>query len=578
LADAHQLLADALGLPPEEAVLYRLHRWSGHEPSRVRLYRVDCRGRGEMATTPSTGPELLRAAGRAAAALRERGVRAGDRVVICLPNREPFVAAFLGAQWLGAIPVPLPPLGLMTAPGALSERIRSVVADCAPAVVVADAATLASLQKVTPEALSGRAAFDAAELEREDAPAPPRERLLPEQTAFIQYTSGSTAAPRGVVVTHRNLGANCTAIARRGAFEQQERFVSWLPGYHDMGLIGGLLEALHHGHVLYWMDAQDFMSRPPVWLRAISKFQANISGAPNSAYRLCLRMAKQDRGLGELDLSSWRWAFCGAEPVDIATMRAFTEVFGRYGLRRNALHPVYGLAEGTLAVTFPEAGALVHVDRVSRSALAAGRAVPAEGEGSVDLVSVGAAMPGHEVRVVDPATGAAVGERQTGEVVTSGPSVTPGYYGQPPREGPELRTGDLGYFADGRLYVVDRIKDLIIVAGRNVSPVDVERAAQVEGVRMGRVAALGVPDVEQGTEAVVVLVEPSERSPEALAALRARVERALREGQELAPREIVLLPAGTLERTSSGKLRRRRMRERYLSGELAALALGGRLL
>src|SRR5262249_49850211 len=160
---------------------------------------------------------------------------------------------------------------------------------------------------------------------------------------------------------HRNLGANCTAIARRAAFEQHERFVSWLPGYHDMGLIGGLLEALHHGHVLYWMNAQDFMSRPPVWLKAMSQFQANISGAPNSAYRLCLRMA-MDRGrggLGELDLSPWRWAFCGAEPVDIVTMRAFAEVFGQFGLRRNALHPVYGLAEGTLAVTFPDAGELL---------------------------------------------------------------------------------------------------------------------------------------------------------------------------------------------------------------------------
>lgn len=573
MGDARSLLADSLGLPPEQAVLDRLHAWSEREPARVRVHRVDCRARGEMETAPFTGPELLEAAGRAAAALRERGARAGDRVVLCLPNRESFVSAFLGAQWLGAIPVPLPPLGLMTAPGALSERIRSVVADCAPAAVVADAPTLASLRLLTPEALSGRQAFDAAELERADAPAPPRERARPEQTALIQYTSGSTAAPRGVVVTHRNLAANCTAIARRGAFEQQERFVSWLPGYHDMGLIGGLLVALHHGHVLYWMNAQDFMSRPPTWLRAISKFRANISGAPNSAYRLCLRMA-QDRGLEELDLSSWRWAFCGAEPVDIATMRAFMEVFGRHGFRKNALHPVYGLAEGTLAVTFPDAGEPVRVDRVSRAALAAGRAVPAEGEGSVELVSVGYAMPEHEVRVVDPATGEAVGERQAGEVVTSGPSVTPGYYGQPPREGKELRTGDLGYFADGRLYVVDRIKDLIIVAGRNVSPVDVERAAQVDGVRMGRVAALGVLDPERGTEGVVLLLEPSERTPEALAEVRERVDRALREAHGLAPKDILLLPAGTLERTSSGKLMRRRMRERYLSGELAALALG----
>jgi acyl-CoA synthetase (AMP-forming)/AMP-acid ligase II len=571
LGDAHFLLADALGFPQEESMLDRLHRWAEHEPARGRLERVECLARGEFRTTSFTAPELLQGAARAAGALWDLGVRAGDRVVLCLPNREPFAHAFLGAQWLGAAPVPLPPLGLMTAPGALLERIRGVMADCAPSALVADATTLGSLRALDPGALGGRPALEPAELLAGEPPL--RGRNRPEHPALIQYTSGSVTTPRGVVVTHGNLGANLTAIARRGAFEQSERLVSWLPGFHDMGLIGGLLIALHHGHVLFWMAAQDFLSRPPVWLRAISHFRANLSGAPNSAYRLCLRMAK-DRALGEIDLSSWRWAFCGAEPVDATTMRGFAETFRRYGFPRNALHPVYGLAEGTLAATFPDAGEPWHVDRVDRDALAEGQAVPANGERVVELVSVGRAMPGHEVRVVDPATGEELGERRTGEIVYAGPSVTPGYHGQPPREGPVLRTGDLGYVAEGRLYVVDRIKDLIIIGGRNVSPVDVERAAQVEGVRMGRVVALGVPDPEQGTEAVVVLVEPSERKPEALAALRARVDRVLREERGLAPKEIVLLPAGTLERTSSGKLMRRRMRDRYLGGELAALALG----
>ena len=574
-AEAYELRADRLGWPADEPMLDRLHRWAELEPDRTCLERLHVAPWGQMEAVPFTAPALLAGAGRAAGALRAAGVGEGDRVVLCLPNREEFVHAFLGAQWLGAYPVPLPSIHAMGASATLLERARGVVVSCAPAALMADAATLSGLSVLDVDELRGLPLLDAAALEGE---APPRRRARPEEPAYLQYTSGSTAAPRGVVVTHRNAAANVAAISKQGRLEEGDRFLSWLPAYHDMGLVGMLLQPLYNGSRLLWMSTEDFRSRPPVWLKAMSAFGATISGAPNFAYRLCLRIAG-DRVLEGLDLRRWRAALCGGEQVNPATMRAFLEKFAPCGLRPTALFPVYGLAEATLSVTFPEPGAPMSVDRVDRRALADGRAVPAAPEApAAELVGLGRELTGHRVRICHPETGVELEERRTGEVVFSGPSVTAGYHGEPPRPpGSALRTGDLGYLAGGQLYVVDRIKDLIIVGGRNVSPSDVERTAQVEGVRMGRAAALGVPDPEQGTEALVVLVEPETRNPEGLegpAALRARIDRAVQEGHGLAPREVLVLPAGTLERTSSGKLMRRRMRDRYLSGELAPLALG----
>ncbi|TMB26374.1 MAG: fatty acyl-AMP ligase, partial [Deltaproteobacteria bacterium] len=484
------------------------------------------------------------------------------------------------ACMIGAVPVPLPSLDGFARPIAFVNRLTSVVRDASPSAVFADRRTAAHLREsglldpklplIEPRSL-------------ELANAPDAQPARGDEPNLIQYTSGSTGTPRGVVITADNLMANVEAMGKALRLDADDRVVSWLPLYHDMGLIGGLLAPVAHGATCWILSPLEFMLRPASWMQAVSDARATLTVAPNFAYGLVARKVA-DEDLRGLDLSALRAAINGAEPVDPGIAEAFCRRLAPMGFRASSYFPVYGLAECTLSVAFPPLGRGLKIDHVRRDALANGRAVPTEpGPGSMPVVSVGPAIEGHEVSIVSVTPDhTPLGERQVGQIWVRGPSVSPWYFekhlAQRERR-TSLRTGDVGYLADGELYVVDRLKDLVIVAGRSYSPSDIERAAeQVEGVRTGRSVAFGVPDPDLGTEVLVVLAEVQPRSPEELVTLGESVRATVADQIGLSPKDVCLLKPGSLARTSSGKLMRRDARERYLGGGLAgAEALRPRL-
>ncbi len=316
------------------------------------------------------------------------------------------------------------------------------------------------------------------------------------ETAFIQYTSGSTAAPKGVIVTHGNLVANMRASAEVAGLGPADRSVSWLPLYHDMGLIGGMLLGVYLGAGTFVMRSRSFLGRPDSWLRAISRFKATFACAPNFAYNMLARRLSE-RALAGLDLSSWRLAFNGAEPIDRVTVNEFARRLAPAGLPLESMYPVYGMAECTLAISLPTPGAPVRLDFVDRALLSStGRAsqTSPDSPSAACFTGVGRALPAHRVRIVEPGSRTELPERHLGEIVVSGPSVTPGYFRNDGRCAPsreELQTGDLGYVADGELYVVDRIKDILILGGRKCRPLrcrtrgrDLDRRAAWIGDRL----------------------------------------------------------------------------------------------
>jgi acyl-CoA synthetase (AMP-forming)/AMP-acid ligase II len=400
--------------------------------------------------------------------------------------------------------------------------------------------------------------------------------VAPDDTALLQYTSGSTGAPKGVVLTHANLLANIRAMASATAASTDDVFVSWLPLYHDMGLIGAWLGSLCVGFPLLVMSPLSFLARPVRWLRAISDHAATLSAAPNFGFELCVRrIAAAD--LAGVDLSSWRIAFNGAEPVSPSTLERFVARFEPYGLRPGALAPVYGLAEAGVGLTFPPPGREPVVDRIDRRALThAGAAVPASPDDATAqrVVACGRALPGYEVRIVDT-LGHLVGDRHEGRVEFRGPSATAGYYRDPEAtrrlfDGGWLDTGDLGYTAGGDVYVTGRVKDIIIRAGRNLHPDELEEVVgAVPGVRTGCVAAFASADPEAGTERLVVAAETHLTDASARDALHAAIVDAAVDVLGTPPDEVVLLAPRTLPKTSSGKIRRAASRDRYERGELA---------
>jgi 1-acyl-sn-glycerol-3-phosphate acyltransferase len=401
----------------------------------------------------------------------------------------------------------------------------------------------------------------------------------------LQYTSGSTGDPKGVVLTHANLLANIRAIGEAVEMGPNDLGVSWLPLYHDMGLIGAWLTLLYYGIPLAVMSPIAFLTRPERWLWAIHNHHATMSTAPNFAYELCVRKIA-DKDIEGLDLSSWRIAMNGAEPVNPGTLERFAARFGKYGFRSESLLPVYGLAEASLAVTIPPMGRGPLVDRIEREAFGAeGRAIPAkaESENCMAFVSAGKPIPRHEIRVVNDA-GAEVPERSDGFLWFRGPSATTGYYQNKaatdallPQQLPErqseypwVNSGDRAYVADGELYVTGRVKDIIIKGGRNLYPHEVEElAGRVEGVRKGCVVAFGIKDQASGTEKMVVVAESREADNKRRAEMAAKVTEEVSRGLGLPPDRVELIPLGSIPKTSSGKLRREETKQLYLAGTLA---------
>jgi fatty-acyl-CoA synthase len=552
-----------------ESITARLLARAAREPDAVAVHLLRSAAHRTFRDEQVTMGEWMHGARNCAGALHRSGLRRGDRVLLCVPTGRAFLDGFLGASLIGAVPVPLPSLEGFARPAAFVNRLTSVVRDAAPSAVFADRRTATYLRNSGLLDPSMRL-IEPRSLELDSAPPQPQP-ATGDEPALIQYTSGSTGTPRGVVITAANLAANVDAMAKALSLSADDRVVSWLPLYHDMGLIGGLLALVARGATSWLLSPLEFMLRPASWMQAISEARATLTVAPNFAYGLVAKKIADD-DLRGLDLSALRAAVNGAEPVDPAIAEAFCSRFEPMGFRRSSYFPVYGLAESTLSVAFPPLGRGIKVDHVRRADLANGHALPAPpGPGTLAMVSVGSAIDGHEVMIVS-AEHVPLPERRLGEIWVRGPSISPWYFErhQPiPERRTSLRTGDVGYLADGELYVVDRLKDLVIVAGRCYSPADIERAAEgVEGVRSGRSVAFGVTDPDIGTESLVLLAEVLPRTPRDLEDLVDAVRAAVTDQIGLSPAQVCLLKPGSLARTSSGKLMRRYARDRYLSGGL----------
>ncbi|MBB1151749.1 MULTISPECIES: non-ribosomal peptide synthetase [Amycolatopsis] len=504
--------------------------------------------------------------------LAARGL-AGARVLLMHPHGPEFVTAFFGCLFAGAQAVPVFPPDPADLDRTL-PRLAAVIANARPAAALTTTA-------LTPlaESLGNRLpplewlASDAVDPALADSWARPD--VQPGATAFLQYTSGSTGTPKGVVLSHENLLHNSGLITEIFGESSESRGLSWLPLYHDMGLIGGVLQPLFADFPVVLMSPLDFIARPLWWLREISDRRITTSGGPNFAYDLCARKFAANAAAG-LDLSSWRVAFNGAEPIRASTMDRFAETFAPYGFRRRAFLPCYGLAEATLIVTGKPASEDVRVREVSAYGLANGIATtPKSTVDSLSLVGCGVVPASLEVSVADPESGEPVADRTIGEIRVAGPTVADGYWDEAEQDQPTfaadgwLHTGDLGFLADGELYVTGRSKDLIVIRGRNVYPHDIEQAA-VEAqpaVRPGRVVAFGIDDEE--SEQVVVVAELSRAAEPGTVA--ADLRRALGGSLDLPIREVVLTPPGSIPKTSSGKVRRSACRQDYLDNRLPRL-------
>jgi fatty-acyl-CoA synthase len=500
-----------------------------------------------------------------AAALQARGLQPGDHVGILGPTSRALVTA-LQATWLcGAAAVMLPlPMRLGSIEQFVQQtrdRLRS--ADVSLLLVDPDMAPFIEPEPGDPPValLDELGGLAAGRFER-----PPDD---PEALAILQFTSGSTADPKGVMLPHRAVGANLDAIVTAAHVDRdRDVLVSWLPLYHDMGLIGLLTMPMAVGADLVLASPQDFLASPLRWMEWISHYRGTGTAGPNFAYALAGRALRR---ADQLDLSSWRLGLNGAEPVDPVAVEAFCAAGARHGLDPELVFCAFGMAEATLAVTFPVPSSGMSVDVVDRRVLETDRyAAPVDpaAPNARPLARLGRAVPGLEIRIVGPA-GETMGEREVGELQVRGNSLMTGYYNRPDAtaeafDGDWLRTGDLGYVVEGELVVCGRIKDVIIVGGRNVFPEDVERAvAGVEGIRPGNVIAFGI-DGRKGREALVVVAEARTDDPTLVRKLVA--ERAI--DAVGVPAEVVLVQPGTLPKTSSGKLQRSLCRTRYLESEL----------
>ncbi len=585
---AHDLAPDLAAAQNLNEIL-RLRAFA--TPEQAHIYFKEEDGK----TQTITYGELLERANAAAGSLLLRGIQPGNTVAIMLPTCPEFFPVFFGILLAGAIPVPIyPPFR--------ADRIEEYAARQSGILRNAEAKILVTFQQAAgvarllqPKVPSLREVVTAARLVEEpgvspsaSVPGAPGRALeanwhpaRSEDLALLQYTSGSTGDPKGVMLTHANLLANIRSIGEGIGIKPEDVAVSWLPLYHDMGLIGAWLVPLYFGVPLVVLSPLAFLSRPERWLWAIHHHGGTISPAPNFAYELCVRKIAE-RDIEGLNLSSWRAALNGAEPVNPQTIERFVGRFARYGLRGEIVLPVYGLAEASLGVAAPPLGSGLKVDRIERDAFEReGRAVavgvkePAAANdeaGALEFASVGQLLPGTEVRLVD-AEGREVSERREGRLWFRSASGTQGYYRNPEATRDILRgdgwidSGDLAYRAEGNLYITGRAKDIIIKAGRNIYPHEVEEiAGRVKGVRMGCVVAFGVADEKSGTERLIVAAELRDSS--ARDRVVADITQQVAAVIGMPPDLVEIVPPHSIPKTSSGKLRRSETKRLYLEHRL----------
>jgi acyl-CoA synthetase (AMP-forming)/AMP-acid ligase II len=524
-----------------------------------------------------------------AAELLRRGLR-GQRVVLALDPGPHYVAALFGILWAQATAVPsFPPAGRRAIP-----RFLSIVANCQPAAIITEPRYAASIDRLSPGSeLRPRCIFADDSLWRQTRPAGPYPSPCSADPALLQYTSGSTGDPKGIVLSHDNLVSNCFTLDQNIGSDPTRVGCSWLPPYHDMGLLSIML-AIYGGWPLVMLSPMHFIQRPSRWLAAITSHQVTISVAPAFALDTCAENIT-DSELGKLDLGSLRQLFCGAEPIMKGTIDKFSERFSRCGYRDSALIPSYGLAEATLFVSGKRGNAPARIAWVDREGLEGGQARPATpgGRGSVPLVSCGVPADGHRVLIVDPHSRRQLPPGQVGEIWVSGPNVAHGYLGKPQQTretfaarivGPGteadlrrsyLRTGDLGFVSDGELLVTGRVKDVIIIAGRNIYPQDIERTACRAQQKLRLATAFSVPSAV--AEELVVVAEfrgTARRSAADLEETRNAVIAAIAAEHGIKPFDVCIGPAGTVPLTTSGKVCRDAARKAYRQGTLTLRGSG----
>jgi acyl-CoA synthetase (AMP-forming)/AMP-acid ligase II len=555
---------------------------------------------GDSQEEQITYGELDRRA-RAIAARLQKLCAKGDRAVLLYAPGLEYVAGFFGCLYAGMIAVPAyPPNPVRPRPGL--PRIQTIVSDSQARVVLTSSGILAktaSLFEIAPD-LAAPQWIATEEIENGAESEWQQPEISPQSTAFLQYTSGSTGAPRGVMISHENLLHNLRLISHGFENSPGDSGVIWLPPYHDMGLIGGLLQPVFLGVRTILIPPVAFLQRPFRWLQAISKFKGTVSGGPNFAYDLARRRVTPEQK-AQLDLSSWKVAFNGAEPVRAQTLDDFAQAFAECGFRREAFYPCYGMAETTLIATGGVRAEAPVFCTIESAALEQNQIVESEAgtDGSRTLVSSGRALPDLRIIIVDPETQTFCAADQVGEIWIAGPSVALGYWNRPEEsartfqafladtgKGPFLRTGDLGFLRNGELFVTGRLKDLIIIDGRNHYPQDIEATAEQShpDIRKGAVAAFPIDQGNQERLVVVAEVERTSRihrqkanggdtgtAEEAVRAITEAIRRAISENHDVRVHAIALVKPGRIPLTSSGKIRRRDCRAAFLNGTLENL-------
>jgi fatty-acyl-CoA synthase len=536
------------------------------EPDRPHIYLPDEEGN----ETIITYGELLAAASGVAHNLVKRGIKPNDTVAIMLPTGAEFFQSFMGILLAGAVPVPIyPPLRAdrIEAYAVREARILNN-AQIRLLITFTRAETLSKILQTSVPSL--KAVVNGADLISSDT-SPPDITLSGDQPALIQYTSGSTGDPKGVLLTHNNILANIRSIEKPMQIQSSDAIVSWLPLYHDMGLMSWM-GTIYYGIPFIALSPISFLNRPERWLWMLHYHRATISAAPNFAYELCVKRI-EDADIEGLDLSAWRVALNGAEAVRPETLKRFYHKFKAYGLREEALTPVYGLAENTVALTFPDITQAPRIDTIDRNAFERHlKALPSTDKNAIAFACEGKAMPEHEIRIVNDQD-ELLPERHIGHLQFKGPSAMQGYYLNSEATKKAYRdgwwhTGDFAYMADEELFVTGREKDLIIKGGRNLYPETIEDVTgNITGVRRGCVVAFGVTDIEAGTEKIVVVAEsklPRDEHERLNNTILSEISNAL----GISPDDIIIAPPHTIPKTSSGKLQRSACKEAYIKNEL----------
>lgn len=539
-----------------------------HSPEKAHIYFQHEEGHEEIITYG----ELLASSLRVAKGLRELGLKEGETVAIMQPTTPKFFYTFFGTLLAGGIPVPIYPPFRMHMLEVYAKTEARILSNAEVRVLVTfdQAEVLSRLLKTFVPSLKHVVTAD--ELLQPSA----LKTIFHAKSnnfAFIQYTSGSTSDPKGVLLTHHNLLSNIRAYGKAINVMPNDVAVSWLPLYHDMGLIGMWLGSLFYGVPLVLLTPFTFLNHPERWLWAIHYHRGTLSGAPNFAYELCVRKITPAMIEG-LDLSSWRIAANGAEKVYPRTLEQFAKKFAPYGFKRSALLPVYGLAESTVALAIPPLGQEFKIDKVDRKLFEEDRrALPSQDKQALEFVACGLPMEGHEVRIVDD-EGQVLAERNVGNLQFRGPSSMQGYYNnsratQAIYHDGWWEAGDLAYLADSEVYITGRRKDLIIKAGRNLYPAEIEEiVGNIAGVRQGCVAAFGVLDAQRATEQLVVVAETREISKAKRQEMMASINEEIATTLDIVPDHIVLVTPHTVPKTSSGKLQRAACKTMYLQGRL----------